>query len=55
MLLAIRAAAVVAALLGIATVAYPDATGAMPSPVAGFAALAWGLVVVVLASVARPG
>ena len=38
-----------AALLGVATAAYPEATGAMPSQAFGVAALVWGLVVVVLA------
>jgi hypothetical protein len=48
-------AGLAAALLGVASVAYPDATGAIPSPVAGLAALAWGLVVVVLARVRPTG
>jgi hypothetical protein len=44
-----------AVLLGVATVSYPDATGAMPTPLAGFAAVAWGLAVVVLARLPRAG
>jgi hypothetical protein len=48
-------AGLAAALLGVATVSYPDATGAMPSPLAGVAALAWGLAVVVLARLPRSG
>jgi hypothetical protein len=40
-------------LLGVATVSYPEATGAMPSSLAGFAAVAWGLAVAVLAHVPR--
>jgi hypothetical protein len=36
-------------LLGVATVVYPDAIGAMRSPGFGFVAMAWGLVVVALA------
>ena len=46
-------AGLAAALLGVATVAYPDAIGAMPSRVLGVAALVWGLGVVVLAWLPR--
>jgi hypothetical protein len=46
-------AGVAAVLLGVATASYPEATGAMPSPLAGFAAVAWGLAVAVLAHVPR--
>jgi hypothetical protein len=42
-------AALAAMLVGVATVVYPDAIGAMRSPGFGFAAMTWGLVVVVLA------
>jgi hypothetical protein len=42
-----------AVLLGIATLSYPDATGAMPWRGLGLAALAWGLALAVLARVPR--
>jgi hypothetical protein len=42
-------AALATMLLGVATVVYPDAIGAMRSPGFGFVAMAWGLVVVALA------
>ncbi len=46
-------AGVAAVLVGVATAAYPASTGAMPSAGLGVAAVAWGLVVVVLGWVPR--
>jgi hypothetical protein len=48
-------AGLAAVLLGVAPVAYPEATGAMPSRLAGLAAIAWGIAVAALARVPRAG